>query len=81
MWLSWLKRLSSKQEMVSLKLTAALYLAAIRYSAAKTNATCSFELTISYLLERRFNQLSYAALFQIMKNLHYSNKSASQQKD
>ena len=60
-WLSWLKRLSSKQEMVSSKLTVALFLAAIWYLAAKNNATVGFELTISCLLDRRFNQLSHAA--------------------
>ena len=48
--------------MVSSNLIAVLFLAAIWYLAAKNNATVSFELTISCLLDRRFNQLSYAAL-------------------
>ena len=60
-WLSWLKRLSSKQEMVSSKLTEALLLAAKDQMAAKSNATMSFELNTSCLLARRFNQLSHIA--------------------
>ena len=46
-WLSWLKRLSSKQEMVSLKLTVALFLAAKYQMAAKNKTAVRFELTIS----------------------------------
>ena len=68
-WLSWLKRLSSKQEMVSSNLTEALFLAAIWYLAAKNNATVRFELTISCLLDRRFNQLSHAALLTLYKKI------------
>ena len=61
-WLSWLECLSNKQEVVSSKLTVALFLAAKYQMAAKNNATESFELTISCLLDRRSNQLSHAAL-------------------
>ena len=46
-WLSWLKRLSSKQEMVSSNLTVALFLAAKYQMAAKNNASVRFDLTIS----------------------------------
>ena len=67
--------------MVSLNLTAVLFLAAIWYLAAKNNATVSFELTISCLLHRRFNQLSCAAFLTYFKNLHTLNLIASEQKD
>ena len=50
-WLSWLERLTSKQEMLSSKLIAVLFLAAIWYLAAKNKAAVSFELTISCLLK------------------------------
>ena len=63
-----LKCLSSKQEMVSSKLTATLFLAAIWYMAAKNKSAMSFELNIPCLLDRRFNQLSHAALLIFSKN-------------
>ena len=66
-WLSWLKRLSIKQEMVSSNLTIALFLAAKYQMAAKNNASVRFELTISCLLGRCFNQLSHAALLTLNK--------------
>ena len=66
-WLSWLKRLSSKQEMVSSKLTVALFLAAKYQMAAKNKTAVRFEITISYLLDKRFNQLSYAAMLILHK--------------
>ena len=68
-WLSWLKRLSSKQEMVSSKLIEELFLAAIWYLAAKNNATVSFELTIFCLLDRRINQLSHTALLTLIEKI------------
>ena len=68
-WLSWLKRLFSKQEMVSSNITEALFLAAIWYLAAKNNATVSFKLTISCLLDRRFNQLSHTALLTLIEKI------------
>ena len=80
-WLSWLKRLCSKQKMVSSKLAATLFLAAIGYLAAKNKTAVSFELTISFFLDRHSNQLSHTALLIGIKNLHCSNKSASQQRD
>ena len=43
-WLSWLMRLSSKQEMVSSKLTVALFLAAKYQMAAKNEAAMRFVL-------------------------------------
>ena len=49
--------------MVSSKLTEVLFLAAKYQMEAKNNTTTSFELTISCFLDRRFNQLSYAAFF------------------
>ena len=61
-WLSWLGRLSNEREMVSSKLTIALLLAAKYQMAAKKKTAVFFEHTISCLLDRRFNQLSYAAL-------------------
>ena len=69
MWLSWLKRPSSKQEIVSSQLIAVLFLTAIWYLAAKNNATVSFELTISCLLDRRFNQLSHTDLLTLIEKI------------
>ena len=68
-WLSWLKRLSSKQEMVSLKLTVALFLAAKYQMAVKNRIAISFELTISCLQDRRFNQLSHTALLALCEKI------------
>ena len=68
-WLSWLKRLSSKQEMVSSKLTVALFLAAKYQMAVKNRIVVSFELTISCLLDRRFNQLSHTALLILIEKI------------
>ena len=49
----------SKQKMVSSKLTVALFLAAKYQMAVKNRIAMSFELTISCLQDRRFNQLSH----------------------
>ena len=54
-WLSWLKCLSSKQEIVSSNLTVALFLAAKYQMAAKNKTAVKFELAISCLLDKRFN--------------------------
>ena len=48
--------------MVGSKLPVAFVLAAEYQIAAKNKAAVSFELIISCLLDRRFNQLSYATL-------------------
>ena len=69
MWLSWLKRLSSKQEMVSSKLTEALFLAAKYQMAVKNRIAMSFVLTISCLLDSHFNQLSYTALLILFEKI------------
>ena len=55
--------------MVGLKHTAVSFLAAIWYLAAKNNATVSFELTISCLLDRRINQLSHTALLTLIEKI------------
>ena len=55
--------------MVSSDLTTVLFLAAIWYLAAKNNATVSFELTISCLQDRRFNQLSHTALLTLIEKI------------
>ena len=55
--------------MLSLNLTAVLFLAAIWYLAAKNNATVRYELTISCLLDRRFNQLSHTALLTLIEKI------------
>ena len=52
--------------MVSLKLTAALFLASKYQKVAKNKFKVSFELTISYLLDRRSNQLIHAAMLNIL---------------
>ena len=70
-WLSWLERLSSKQKMVSSKLTVAFFLAAKYQMAAKYKTAVRFELTISCLLDKHFNQLSYAALFKLFKKFTF----------
>ena len=68
-WLSWLEHLSNEQEIVSSKLTVALFLAAKYQMAAKKNASVRFELTISCLLDRRFNQLSHTALLILIEKI------------
>ena len=67
--LSWLKRLSSKQEMVNSKLTVALFLAAKYQMAVKNRIAISFELTISCLQDRRFSQLSHTALLILIEKI------------
>ena len=68
-WLSWLERLSSGQDIVSSKLTVALFLAAKYQMAAKNRIAVRFELTITCLLDRRFNQLSHAAMLYLYKKI------------
>ena len=69
MWLSWLERLSSEQEIVSSKLIVALFLAAKYQMAVKNRIAMSFELTIFCLLDRRFNQLSHTALLLLIEKI------------
>ena len=70
-WLSWLKCLSSKQKIVRSKLNVAFFLAAKYQMAAKYKTAVRFKLTISCLLDKRFNQLSYAALFKLYKKFTF----------
>ena len=53
-WLSWSKRLSSKQEMLSSKFIAVLCLVAKYQMAAKNKAAMSLQLNISCLLVKPF---------------------------
>ena len=65
------ERLSSEQEIVSSKLIVALFLAAKYQMAAKNKAAVSFKHPIFCSLDKRFNQLSYAALFRLLKKFTF----------
>ena len=56
---------------MSSKLIVALFLAAKYQMAAKDKAAIRFVLTTSYLLIKRFNQLSYAALLKLCKKFTF----------